>query len=377
MRAGLQVKQWIRVALGAMLVHVTAASAQTVDIPLGTPEGFSVSAVTPAGNGRYCISGRVYDDSGPSWSGMAVMVDANSRRVLWRTPIPFTHGYAGNSALACGAAGQSVYVVSVENTQSSESLNQKSVVLNRLSAAGKLEKQQTIRAGFDEWFYLFDVNPAGITVAGSTSEKSAQGGPFGNYIAQFNTDLTQTGMKQLPSGAFGANSTASFDGKHLLVAGQFLPNPGAGHDGYAVSKIDFDKSRYLWSTYTLPSVTLATSALVTQDGNVVAVASAPTGVLTITMLDRLGKIASTFTAKSAEFCKLKAASLDGHTLKLFGDACKGDNATQLLSVDLTLHTVSTAHAFKSQLQASAIDAGNWIGVTKSHGHGPAFQRGSE
>nr|WKF60155.1 hypothetical protein HUO10_004667 [Paraburkholderia busanensis] len=377
MKAGLQFKQWARVAMSAMLFHVAMASAQTVDIPLGTPEGFSADAVTAVGNGRYCISGNIYDDSGPSWSGMAVMVDATNRRVLWRTPIPFTRGYAGNSVQACGVAGQSVYVVSVESTQSSESLKQKRVVLNRLSAAGKLEKQHTLHAGFDEWFYMLGVNSSGLVVAGSTSEKSAPGGPFGNYVAQFDGDLVQTGIRQLPSGAFGADSSAVFDGRNLVVAGQFLPNPGAGHDGYAVSKIDFDKNRYLWSTYTSPGVTLGTSALVAQDGNTVVVSSAPGGVLNVTVLDRLGKIASTFAAKAAEFCKLQAAAMDGHKLSVFGDTCKSDSVTQLLSVDLTSHAVSTTRAFKTNLQGATIDAGGWVGVAVSEEHGAVFQRGVE
>jgi hypothetical protein len=84
-RTELQVKHWIRVTLSAILVHATVASAQAVDIPLGTPEGFSVNALEPVGNGRYCISGDVYDDTGPSWSAMVVLVDANSRRVVAMT----------------------------------------------------------------------------------------------------------------------------------------------------------------------------------------------------------------------------------------------------------------------------------------------------
>jgi hypothetical protein len=377
MRAGLQIKHWMRVALSAMLVHVTVASAQAVDIPLGTPDGFRAEAVDPIGNGRYCISGSVYDDSGPSWSAMVVLVDANSRRVVWRTAIPYPRNDAGNSAFACGSDGHSIYAATVENTNSSESLNQKSVVLNRISAAGKLEKQQRIAAGFDEWFYLLDVNPTGIAVVGGTSATSQQGGPFGSFVAQFNADLAPMGIKRFPSGAFGANSTARLDGRHLLVAGQFLPNAGAGHDGYAVSKIDLDRNRYLWSTYVLPDVTLSTSVLLSPDGSAYAAASAPSGMLTVTALDHLGKVTSTFTAKSVELCHLNAASLDGHTLKIFGDLCKDDNASLLLSVDLVSHGVSATHRFGTRLEGSGFDGGNWIGVTETQGHGPVFRRGTE
>jgi hypothetical protein len=367
----------MRVALSAMLVHVTVASAQAVDIPLGTPEGFSANAVQPIGNGRYCVSGDVYDDTGPSWSAMVVLVDANSRRVVSRTAIPHPRDDASNSAHACGSDGRSIFVVTMENTQSSESLSQKRVVLNRLSATGKLERQRTIEGGFDAWFYLLDVKPLGITVAGSSSATLRQGGPFGTFVAQFNADLTPMGIKQLPSGAFGASSTAQFNSQHLLVAGQFLANAGAGHNGYAVSQIDFDRNRYLWSTYTLPEVTLATSVFFSPEGSVYAVASGPSGMLTITTLNHLGKMTSTFTMKSAEFCKLNATSLDGHALKIFGDLCEGDNATQLLSVDLTSHMVSTIHTFGTRLEGSGSDNANWIGVTESQEHGPVFRRGAE
>ncbi|WP_322045446.1 hypothetical protein [Paraburkholderia sp. J67] len=361
----------------ALALHGTLACAEAVEIPLGTPDGFSANRIDATGGGRYCISGSVYDDSGPSWSAMVVMVDAQSGRVLWRTPIPYAPDHVSNSPKACGSDGHSIYAVTEESTQSAATLNQNVVVLNRISATGKLEKQQRLSVGFDEWSWLFSVGANGITIAGGTSGTTQMGGPFGTYVAQFNADLTQTGVKRLPSGAFGNDASASLDGDRLLVAGSFLPNEGEGHDGYAVSKVDIDKKRYLWSTYALPDAKLTTSALLAGDGTIYVAGSAPSGALTITTIDRTGKIASTFTTKSKAFCHLKTALASGHTLKVFGNSCKDDATTELLSVDLASHAVSPVHAFHTELQAGGFDGNNWIGVAKTQAHGLAFVRGSE
>lgn len=150
MRVSTRVKRWIYLSLSAMLVHISVASAQAVDIPLGTPDGFSANAIDPIGNDRHCVSGDVFDEDGPSRSTMVVMVDAHSRRALWRTAIPYRSDYASNSAVACGSDGHSIYALTEDHTQSSESLSQTRGVVNRISLAGKLEKRQPIQAGFDE-----------------------------------------------------------------------------------------------------------------------------------------------------------------------------------------------------------------------------------
>lgn len=94
---------------------------------------------------------------------------------------------------------------------------------------------------------MFDVEPDGVDVAGGTSATLQRGGPFGTFLAHFDADLGHAKLTQLSSGVFWTDTAARFNGQHLLVAGQFLSNAGAGHDGYAFSQIDLSRKRYLWS----------------------------------------------------------------------------------------------------------------------------------
>jgi hypothetical protein len=375
MKAGVQVKYWTRAVLGAMLVHATVASAQMTDLPLGTPEGFGADAINSIGNDRYCISGHVYDDAGPSRSAMIVLVDAGSRRVEWRTAIPYGSGHVSSSAVACGSDGKSIYAVTEEHTQDSESLNQTSVVVNRLTLAGKLEKRQPVHAGFDEWFYMLDVGPAGINVAGGTSATLQRGGPFGTFVAHLDADLGQPVLTQLPSGAFWTDASARLDGRHLLVAGKFLANAGAGHDGYAVSQIDLDRKRYVRSVYPLTGIVTSAGAVVSSDGSVHDVGVTPAGVLTVATVDPAGKVTSSFSTGNGTLCSIDAVSRANRTVSVIGDACKGSSAV-LLSVDPVSHAVSMLHTFGSEMDAIGFDGRNWIGVTKIKGHGSVFQQGA-
>lgn len=375
MKAREQIKYWIRAVLGAMLVHVTVASAQMMEFPLGAPEGFSADAINPLGNDRYCISGHVYDDTVPSRSAMVVLFDAGSRRVEWRTAIPFGSGHVSNSAVACGSDGHSIFVVTEEHTQGSESLNQTSVVVNRLSVAGELEKRQPIHAGFDEWFYMLDVGPASVNVAGGTSATLQRGGPFGTFVAHLDADLEQPTLTQLSSGAFWTDASARLDGRRLLVAGKFLPNAGAGHNGYAVSQIDLDSKRYVRSAYPLPGNVTSASAFVSSDGLVHDVGVTPAGVLTVVMVDPSGKTTSMFSTANGTLCSIDAVARGNRTVSVIGDACKG-NRTVLLSVDPASHAVSTVHTFGSEMDAIGFDGSNWVGVAKTKGHGAVFQRGA-
>ncbi|MBN3749243.1 hypothetical protein G3N96_28005 [Burkholderia sp. Se-20373] len=374
MKARVQVKYWMGAILGAMLIHVAVASAPTIELPLGAPEGFSADAINSLGNDRYCISGHIYDDAGPSRSAMVVLVDAGSHRVEWRTAIPHGPSHVSNSAVACGSDGHSIYAVTEEHTQGSESLNQTSIVVNRLSVTGKLEKRQPIHAGFDEWFYMLDVGPAGVNVAGGTSATLQRGGPFGTFVAHLDADLGQPTLTQLSSGAFWTDTSARLDGRHLLLAGKFLPNVGAGHDGYAVSQIDLDSKRYLRSAYPLPGNVTSASALVSSDGGVYDVGVTPAGVLTVVTVDPAGKTTSSFSTGSGTLCSIDAVARGNRTVSVIGDACKG-NRTVLLSVDLASHAVSILHTFGSEMDAIEFDGSSWVGVTKTKGRGAVFQRG--
>ncbi|MDN7600744.1 hypothetical protein QZM68_13335 [Burkholderia gladioli] len=365
--------QWTAAALAITCLQVTNANAQTLNIPLGTPDGFSASSIKNVGQDRYCISGRVYDDAGPSNTAMAVLVDARHRTVSWKTSIPHPRDYAGNAAVACAASGDAYYVVTQEDTQASESQKQTRIVVSRISSAGRIEKQQTIEAGFDEWFYGLDVSAAGVAVAGGTSATARRNGPFGTFVARFDANLGTQKLTRLDSGAFWTGSSARIDAQHLLVSGQFMPNPGAGRDAIAASRIDLGSGKYQWSAYPLPDNTRSARSWLSSDGGVAVVGLTP-GELAVATIDRNGKPGLSFSGKKA-LCTIDAVSMTGSTLEAIGRACDGAERTSRVSIDLNVRTVGTPQALGGKLDAAGFDGGGWVGVSKDHG--AALRRGEE
>lgn len=375
MRFKFRMAKWIyKISMGIFL-HAAAAVAQPVDIPLGTPEGFTAVAVNAVGDDRYCVSGNVYDDAGPSTSAMVVLVDAGSRHVLWKTAIPHARGYAENSAVACDSNGHAFYVVTQEDTGGAQAQNQTRVVVSRISTSGKLEKQQAIDRGFDEWFYLLDVGPDGVAIAGGTSATVERGGPFGTFIASFDASLTPATPTKLDTGAFWTDTNARLDSRFLFVAGQFMPNHGAGRDAYAASKIDLTSGKYLWSTYALPTDTRVARSWLSPDDKTYTVALTPTD-LSVVMLDRQGKVTSNFSAKKP-LCTLDAISLEGHTLRVTGTSCESDSSTVLVPIDLTSRKVGAGRLLGNNLSAVHFDNGRWVGIAKNKGRGPSLLRAED
>ncbi|ATF90085.1 hypothetical protein [Burkholderia gladioli] len=365
--------QWMAAALAGACLQVTGANAQALNLPLGTPDGFSASSIRDVGQGRYCISGRVYDDAGPSNTAMAVLVDARHRTVLWKTSIPHPRDYVGNSAVACAASGDAYYVVTQQDTQASEAQKQTRVVVSRISSAGRIEQQQTIEAGFDEWFYGLDVSAAGVAVAGGTSATAQRNGPFGTFVARFDPNLGAPKLGKLDSGAFWVGSSARIDAQHLLVAGQFMPNAGAGRDAIAASRIDLGSGKYQWSAYPLPDNTRSARAWLSPEGGVAVVGLTPTEIAVAT-LDRNGKPGVSFAGKKT-LCTIEAVSMAGSTLQAIGRACDGAGNTSLVSIDLNARTLGAPRSLGGKLEAAGFDGGGWVGV--SQGHGAALQRGGE
>jgi hypothetical protein len=66
---------------------LSAIAQAPLDIALGAPAGFIASDIHAGGDGRYCISGSVVDDTGPSESAYVLLVDTTHRQVLWRASI--------------------------------------------------------------------------------------------------------------------------------------------------------------------------------------------------------------------------------------------------------------------------------------------------
>ncbi|MFM0741679.1 hypothetical protein PQQ51_30965 [Paraburkholderia xenovorans] len=358
-------------------VAQSAATAATVDIPLAAPHGFSAANISPVGNGQFCVSGFVYDDAGPSESAYVLLVDTNRRQVVWRTPIPYARDHVSNTATRCLSDGSAYYVVTQEHTNSSESLNQTRVVINKISDKGALLKQQPVKTGFDEWSYFLDVQPNLVSVGGGTSATLDRGGNFSTFVAQFDANLNPTKTVKLDNGAFWTGSKARLDGDSLLVSGEFMPNKGAsagGHDAFASAKIDLGRSRYTWASYALPNDTQQATAIFTPDGATYTVGLTATD-LAVSVVDRTGKAVNTFAVKKP-LCGLDAATLNGQHMKVIGSACKGDAAV-MVDIDLAGKTASAARQLDANVVAPQFDDQSWVAVVGTKANGKVFRRNAQ
>lgn len=347
-----------------------------MDIPLATPDGFSALSIESVGNGKYCVSGSVYDDAGPSESAMVLLVDSTKRQVIWKTRIPYVQDYVGNSATNCKSDGSAYYVLSKERTNSSEALNQTRITLNKLSTNGKLLRQQPIEVGFDEWPYLLDVRLDTIYIAGGTSATLNRGGKFATFVVQFNSGLAQTKSAKLDSGAFWTGSIAKLNGQHLLVSGQFLPNTNSssGHEGLATSTIDLGTSKYLWSSYVAPVDTRQAMSVFASDNTTYTAALTATD-LAVSVVDHAGETVNRFTMKKP-LCSIKALTLDAGVLKIFGSSCKGQSSSAIATINLGTKT-ALAHQLESDVSAPLFDGQSWVGIVNTQAYGEVFRRGAQ
>jgi hypothetical protein len=356
-------------------IFTGTAGAETpaiTDIPLGTPDGFSAAAIESVGNGKYCVSGSVYDDAGPSESATVILVDSTKRRVLWKTRIPYAPDYVGNSATNCTIDGTAYYVLSRERTNSSEALNQTRITLNKLSTNGKLLRQQPIGVGFDEWSYLLNVRPDTISIVGGTSATLNRGGKIATFVVQFNSGLAQTKSVKLDSGAFWTGSSAKLNGQYLLVSGPFFPNTNSssGHEGLATSKIDVGTSKYLWSSYVAPADARQAMSVFASDNTTYTAALTATD-LDVSVVDHAGKAVNRFTMKKP-LCSIKALTLDAGLLKMFGSSCKGQSSSAIATIDLGTKEV-LVHQLDGDVSAPLFDGESWVGIVNTQARGEVLR----
>lgn len=336
------------------------------DIPLGTPAGFVPVSITPIRAGAYCISGEVIADTGSS-TALAMLVDTNKRQVVWRSTIPLAESFVTNEALACAGSGSFYYVVTEENTSTEVTPSQGVLFINKLDADGKLLKRQRIDAGFDEWSYLLDVSAERVSVVGGTSDSPDHAGTYSTFMAQFDSDLEQTNLVKLPTGAFAPSSVARFDGRYLRVAGPFRPNgpAPAACCGYAVSKIDLAKRRYIWSAHPDEIGVESPLAAFGADGSTHYLA-VDSGKLTVASVDASGRMTNGFSV-SKPVCSVEAMNVAGNAFKIVGAACDGQPASVVVSVDFTGQVVSSIRSvgdivliahFDGHVWAAVVDAGD-------------------
>jgi len=128
-----------------VLAAASGGTAVPIDIPLGVREGFSATAIAPIGSGRYCVTGSVYEDAGPSDSALVLLVDVNSRQVVWRTRLPYGHDYVGNTATRCMGDGNAFYVITQERTTTPKHLIRQGLSSTRFPARANCSSRSRLR----------------------------------------------------------------------------------------------------------------------------------------------------------------------------------------------------------------------------------------
>jgi hypothetical protein len=336
--------------------HALAAPALSTDIALDVPKAFTASSIRAVGAGLYCVAGFVYHDEVPNASALVLLVDTNEGRVVWKAAIPFAKEHYENTATNCLREGEAYYVLTEEHTSSRPDQNQTELVLNKLSDTGKLLATRQLDVGFDVWANRFQAGEQGVSIVGGASSDSlSRGGKRSLFLARFDDDLSRKQLIVLPTGAFWAAS-AKLDGQSLLIAGEFLPNAGAGaaaHEGCAVSKVDLGKARYVWSTYVYPLDVQAQHALFLPDGGT-AYVGMKKDHLVISMIDRAGRVTRRWSAPRS-ICTVDALGLKGPALQVVGTSCADRHATLLLDVDSTTGDIASSRQIGSDIAAVSFD----------------------
>lgn len=348
---------WAVLQLSASLVcgHAFAAPAPSADIALDVPAAFTASSIAAVGGGLYCLAGFVYHDEVPNASALAVLVDTNARRVVWKTDIPFAKDHYENTATDCLREGDAYYVLTEEHTDSRPDQNQTELVLSKISETGKLLAARHIDVGLDVWANRFQAGPQGVSIVGGTSSDSlSRDGKRSLFFAQFDQDLSRKQLIVLPTGAFWSAS-AKLDGESLLIAGEFLPNSGAAakHEGCAVSKVELGKARYVWSTFVYPLDIDAQHAIFLPDGGAAYVGVNKDHLL-ISMIDSAGHVARRLSAQKS-ICTVDALSLKGTALQIVGSSCADQHATLLLDVDPTTGEIASSRPIGDDIAAVLFD----------------------
>ena len=352
---------------------VCAQTSMPADIPLDIPDGFSATAIDIVGKEKYCVSGFLYNDAGPSQSAYVFLLDSMTGKVVWRTSLPPERGYIGSSATHCASNGDAYYVATEENTNSSESLNQTRVVLNKLSVNGRVLIKRPIAVGFDEWAYLLDVQPNAISVGGGASATLQRGGRFTTFLVQFDKELVRTNVVKMDSGAFWIGSSAKLQGQHMFVTGHFFPNKSSGgKEAFASSKVDFSSGKYVWSNYAFPEETRQAVSAFASDGSIYSAALTPDR-LEISTINSAGKTVNGLIVKKP-LCHIDAASLVGNVLSAIGPSCKDNASSLVVYIDIAKKSVLTMSESNFAMSAPQFDGHTWVGIAHDKKNGQLFKR---
>lgn len=364
--------------VASVAVTGAVAAGPSLEIPLGNSDDFSAAAIEPLGNDQYCLAGDVYHDDVPNTSAMAMLVDADKRRVVWSSDIPYAKSHNANSALACKSDGTFFYVLSQEETDSSPPLSLSKLVLTKISASGKLLEQRYVSAGLDEWPYLLNVDANGISVAGGMNDARNRTGKSSIFFAQFDKDLKPQGVIKLSTGAFWTHTSAKLDGQNLFLAGQFIPNDGqaaSGHDGFAVSKVALSKRGYVWSTYVYP-IQLTANAAFLMDGSVayVGLSSDKAPLLLVSLVDAAGKLKKESFSLNQPICSADSIASEGSVLEVIGQSCSDKHSWMMVKLDVSGQRVISVQRFDKDVNAAQVDGKAWVSVVGDSGVRKTFKR---
>lgn len=363
------------VTLGAR--HAFATSTPSANFALDVPAEFTASSITPAGNGLYCVSGDVYHDDVPNNSAMIVLVDAYARRVLWKTDIPYAKNHYENSGIRCIRDGEFYYALTEERTDSFEAQSHTQLVVSKLSSNGKLLKSQRVDIDRDVWSNLFEAGPDGLSIVGGASTDSVdRGGKRSLFWARFDRDLSRKQLVVLPTGAFWNGAYAKLDGASLIISGEFLPNAGTSptaHEGFAVSKVDLGRARYVWSTFVYPLDIQAQRAVSLPDGSI-AYAGVSGDRLSISVIDASGRVARRMPVQKT-VCSVDALGVKAATLQVVGTRCGKPQSTLLLDIDPTTGAIVASRDIGAGATAVSFDSDAvWMVVAKPDSDRKIFSR---
>lgn len=352
------------------------AAPPSADIALNVSQPFTARAIAAVGPGLYCVTGSVYHDEVPNESALAMLVDSRERRVVWKTDIPYAKNHFENVATSCLRDGDAYYVLTEEHTDSVANQNRTELVLNRLAATGKLIKQQHVDIDVDVWANQFEAGPDGLSIVGGMSTQSLdQGGKRSLFWTVFDRDLSRKQLTVLPTGAFWSGTRAKRDGENLAIAGEFLPNEGtaaSANEGYAVSKINLRKARYVWSTRVYPAKTEAVDALFLPDGRTAFIGLSDRQQI-VSLLDSSGHVANRF-ARSKAICGVDALGIEGAALQVVGKSCKDEHAMLLLGIDLATGDVASSRQIGENASAALFDNDALVTVATNASGGAVLRR---
>lgn len=354
-----------------------AAPAPPADFALDVPAEFTASSIAGVGDGLYCVSGYIYHDDVPNHSAMVMLVDAHARRVLWKTDIPYAKDHYENASVDCIRSGEFYYVLTQERTDSFEAQSDTQLIMSKISSTGKLLKSRRVDVGKDVWPNLFEAGPEGLSLVGGASTDSIdRGGKRSLFFARFDRDLSRTQLIALPTGAFWSGSDAKLDGTSLIISGDFLPNEGASgsaREGYAVSKIDLSRERYVWSTFVAPPNRQAQGAVLLPDGSV-AYVGVDDDRLLLTVIDASGHAMRRMSAPRP-VCSVDALGVKGGQLQMAGTRCGEKHSMLLLDIDPKTGTIVTSRDIGDGATAVSFDGDAvWMVVAKPGSDRKLFRR---